>query len=129
MVAPEQANLGGGQSSPRHDNPLEFRQDRWPVYPKNRIDLVLLGSVLKAGLCCTGLDRATTCPYSLQSALQKGLAIGRNSSGTAVNPGRRGALRSCPAGSSAEGAFGSAAAGRRLPNGGSKCRNLPRSEL
>src|SRR6516164_10935914 len=102
MVAPEQANLGGEQSSPRHDNPLEFRQDRWPVYPKNRIDLVLLGTVLKAGLCCTGLDRATTCPYSLQSALQKGLAIGRNSSGTAVNPGRRGALRSCPAGSSAE---------------------------
>jgi len=43
MVAPEQANLGGEQSSPGHDNPLEFRQDRWPVYPKNRIDLVLLG--------------------------------------------------------------------------------------
>jgi hypothetical protein len=36
----------------------------------------------------TSLERATKRPHSLQSALQKGVAIGRNSGGTAVNPGR-----------------------------------------
>jgi hypothetical protein len=61
------------------------------------------GGVLKAGLCRTGLDRATACPHSPQGALQKGLAIGGDRSGTAVLiSGAESALGSCPAGSSAE---------------------------
>ena len=40
------------------------------------------GSVRKAGLCRTGLERATKCPHSMPRAMQKGLAIGRDWSGT-----------------------------------------------
>ena len=63
--------------------------DRFVRRRTARVYLVFCSrSVLKAGLCPTGLDRATTCPHSLQSARRKGLAISRISSGTSVNPGR-----------------------------------------
>jgi hypothetical protein len=80
---------------------------------------VLPWGVLKAGLCRTGLDRATTCPHSPQGALQKGLAIGRNSSGTAVNPGCPGRSEILPRRRQRRRGASVAAAGRRLPNGGS----------
>ena len=54
---------------------------------------------------------------------QKRLAIGPERSGTAVNPERRGALRSCPAGYIAEVGLRWCGASRHQPNGGSHVKD------
>jgi hypothetical protein len=93
---------------------------RSPTAPRPLV--FLLGSVLKAGLCRTGLDRAATCPHSLQGPPKKGLAIGRNSSGTAVNPGRPERSEILPRRlHRRDGASVVRRQSRSLPNGGSQC--------
>src|ERR1700722_2023290 len=104
--------------------------DRFVRRRTARVYLVFCSrSVLKAGLCPTGLDRATTCPHSLQSARQKGLANGRISSGTWVNPARPERSEILPRRLQRRG--GASVVRRQsrcLPNGGSQCRSLRRSE-
>ena len=59
---------------------------------------------------------------------QKGLAFGRERSGTAADRGHNACSRSCPAGLWPRWGFGGAASRRHQPNGGSRCQSLPRSD-